>query len=164
MRRKACVLFAFSLLLSFPARADGLEGDVAFSSGDYAKALRIWRASAAAGDASAMLAVGMVYDTGHGMPQDFAAALSWYRQAAEAGNVHAMFNVAEMFDNGRGTPADRHEAIGWYGKAATRGYGRAAYNLGVIYRDGDVCLATLLPRSGISGSPRTTASRRRGPI
>jgi len=137
MRRKATVLFAFSLFLSFSARADGLDGDLAFARGDYAEALRIWRGSADAGQASAMLAVGTLYDTGHGVPQDFAAALSWYRQAAEGGNVHAMFNVAEMYDNGRGTLVDRDEAIKWYRKAATRGYGRAAYDLGVIYRDGD---------------------------
>ncbi len=137
MRRQACVSFAFLLLLSLQARADGLDGDVAFAGGDDGKAPGMSRNSTAAGRASAMLAVGTLYDTGHGVPQDFAAALSWYRRAAEAGNVRAMFNVAEMYDNGRGTPADRREAIRWYEKAAKRGYGRAAYDLGVIYRDGD---------------------------
>jgi TPR repeat protein len=137
MQRIASVLLAFSLLQSFPARADGPEGDVAFAKGDYAEAYRLWRAAADAGQPAAMVAVGTLYDTGHGVPQDFAAALSWYRRAAEAGNVRAMFNVAQMYDNGRGTKMDRGSAILWYRAAAEHGHGRAAYDLAVIYRDGD---------------------------
>jgi len=128
---------AFMSLHSRPACAEGMRGDEAFSTGDYATAYREWRDSADAGDASSMSAVGTLYDTGHGVPQDFAAALSWYRRAAEAGDVRAMFNVGAMYDNGRGTPVNRPEAIKWYRIAAERGNGRAAYDLATIYRDGD---------------------------
>jgi TPR repeat protein len=145
MRSIARAVLPLSILLSSPARADNLEGDLAFAQGDYATAFRAWHDAAASGQASAMLAVGTLYDTGHGVPQDFGAALSWYRRAAEAGDVRAMFNTGEMFDNGRGTPADRLAAVKWYGMAAKRGNGRAAYNLAVIYRDGD-------------GVPRDTAA------
>lgn len=137
MARIGALLFSFSFVLSFPVYASGFKGDVAFAKGDYAAAYQDWRASADRGDASAMLAVGTLYDTGHGVQQDFAAALSWYRRSADAGEVRAMFNVGGMYDNGRGTAVDRAEAIRWYGMAAARGSGRAAYNLGVIYRDGD---------------------------
>jgi len=117
--------------------ATGVQGDIAFSEGDYTTAFRAWSDAAAAGDASAMGAVGTLYDTGHGVPQDFAEALSWYRRAASAGSVRAMFNVGVMYDNGRGTPVNRREAIRWYERAAVHGNGRAAYDLGLIYRDGD---------------------------
>ena len=133
------------MLCSAPGLAEGLRGDEAFATGDYATAYREWREIADAGDASAMSAVGSLYDYGRGVPQDFAEALAWYRRAAEAGDVRAMFNTGAMYDNGRGTAGDRLEAIRWYGMAADKGNGRAAYNLGVIYRDGD-------------GVPRDTAA------
>jgi TPR repeat protein len=114
-----------------------VEADIAFAAGDYRTALRDWQQLAGENNASAMLGVGVLYDTGHGVPQDFATALSWYRRAAEAASAVGAFNVAVMYDAARGTPPDRSEAITWYKRAAAKGFGRAAYNLGVIYRDGD---------------------------
>lgn len=136
MRR---VIFATTFLIFGPALAcaDMLTGDAAFSVGDYATAYREWSQAVSNGDASAMAALGTLYDTGHGVPQDFARALEWYRQAAEAGNVRGMFNTGAMYDNGRGTLVDRAEALRWYARAAERGYGRAAFSAGLIYRDGD---------------------------
>lgn len=133
------VVFATTLLIFGPcvARADMLTGDAAFSAGDYATAYREWSQAVGNGDASAMAALGTLYDTGYGVPQDFSRALGWYRHAAEAGNVRGMFNTGTMYDNGRGTPVDRAEALRWYARAAERGHGRAAFNAGLIYRDGD---------------------------
>ena len=118
------------------ARAADPRGDLAFALGDYATARRDWQREAASGDASAMAAIGMLYDTGHGVAQDFSRALEWYRRAADAGNVSAMFNVATMLENGRGASANPHEAVRWYGRAAAHGDGRAAYDLATLYRDG----------------------------
>ncbi len=117
--------------------SDAVTGDRGFALGDYATAFREWSALADTGDVSAMLGVGVLYDTGHGAPQDFSKALAWYRKAAEQGSARAAFNVAAMYDNGRGTPVDRSEAVRWYRKAADQRFGRAAYDLGVILRDGD---------------------------
>jgi uncharacterized protein len=65
-----------------------------------------------------MLGIGVLYDTGHGVPQNFATALFWYRRAAEAGSATAAFNVGAMYDNGRGTATDHQEAIKWWRVAA----------------------------------------------
>jgi TPR repeat protein len=142
MTRLAVVLVALLslgvfLLRSTPTAADTVRGDVAFLNGDYATAYAEWRSLAEAGDPGAMLGIGTLYDTGHGVAQDFAEALTWYRRAAEAGSARAAFNVGAMYDNGRGTEKDTKEAIKWWRLAAAKGNGRAAYNLGVIYRDGD---------------------------
>ena len=134
---KSILLSLLALLASLPVRADDLGADMAYANGDYATAFREWSAAAAAGDASAMSAMGTLYDTGNGVPQNFATALAWYIRAAEAGSVRAMFNVGAMFDNGRGTPVDRREAVRWYTRAANQGHGRAAFALGLIYRSGD---------------------------
>lgn len=133
------IVVGVALLLSQAtlALADARRGDIAFEKGDYAGAHREWRESAEAGDISAMLGLGTLYNTGHGVQQDFVQALSWYRRAAEAGNAHAMFNVGAMFDNGRGTDVNRPEAVRWYVRSAARGNGRAAYAVATIYRDGD---------------------------
>ena len=128
------------MLLAFAASdasADEVAGDAAFVRGDYRTALAQWQRLAEAGEASAMLGIGTLYDTGHGVPQNFSAALDWYRRAADAGSASGAFNVGVMYDNGRGTPVDRAEAVRWFRIAADRGFGRAAYNLGLIYREGD---------------------------
>lgn len=137
MIRAAVVGVALLLSQATLALADFRRGESAFAKGDYFGAQREWRESAEAGDAFAMLGLGTLHDTGHGVPQDFVQALSWYRRAAEAGNVRAMFNVGAMFDNGRGTDVNRTEAVKWYARSAARGNGRAAYAAALIYRDGD---------------------------
>lgn len=103
------VLFTTAFLVVGPCLAcgDTLTADAAFSAGDYVAAYREWSQAAGNGDASAMAALGTLYDTGHGVPQDFTQALRWYLQAAKVGNVRGMFNTGAMYDNGRGTPADR---------------------------------------------------------
>ena len=128
------MLLAFA---AFDASADEMTGDAAFVRGDYETALREWRELAAQGEASAILGIGTLYDTGHGVPQNFPAALDYYRMAAEAGSVSGAFNAGVMYDIGRGTPVNRAEAVRWYRSAANDGFGRAAYNLGLIYREGD---------------------------
>lgn len=137
MKRMVAAGLAFLSFDTTAAFADTARGNEAFSRGYYFTANREWRASANAGDPAAMLGLGTLYDTGHGLLQDFAEALSWYRRAAEAGNAAAMFNVGAMYDNGRGTKVDRAEAIRWYAMAAKKGNGRAAYAAATMYRDGD---------------------------
>ncbi len=125
------------LFLVSPALATDDAGDEAFAVGDYATAYRTWLEAAERGDSNAIEAIGMMYDTGHAVPQDFGTAFKWYLRAAKAGSIRAMFDVGVLYDNGRGVPRNRSIAINWYKLAAEKGYGRAAYDLGVIYRDGD---------------------------
>jgi TPR repeat protein len=137
MRKAVIVLSSMIFFGTAAAATNTTRGDLAFAGGDYAAALEDWQLLANANNASAMLGIGVLYDTGHGVTQNFATALSWYRRAAEAGSAGGAFNVAVMYDSGRGTPIDRAQAVTWYKRAAAKGYGRAAYNLGLIYRDGD---------------------------
>ncbi len=136
---RQAIAIGIALLFCHPTLsfADAKQGSEAFARGDYLAADREWREAADKGDVSAMLGLGVLYDTGHGERQDFAKALSWYRRAAEAGNARAMFNVGAMYDNGRGTAVNRSEAVRWYAMSAARGEGRAAYAVATIYRDGD---------------------------
>jgi TPR repeat protein len=57
-------------------------GEAAYESGDYATALRIFRASADKGEARAQSNLGVMYHNGHGVPKDFVRAYMWFSLAA----------------------------------------------------------------------------------
>jgi hypothetical protein len=50
--------------------------------GDYATALRLYEPLADQGDASAQYSLGVLYDTGQGVPLDYVEAHKWYDLAA----------------------------------------------------------------------------------
>ena len=120
-----------------PAPTDAGEAQQAYAAGRYDVARRLWTARAEAGDPTAQLNLGTLYDLGQGIPRDPAVAYSWYRRAAIAGEPAAEFNVAAMRDSGDGVPRNVAEAALWYGRAAAHGNRRAQYNLGQLYAAGD---------------------------
>lgn len=121
---------------SGPARADTAAGLADFRNGRFSEAVGQWRSSAEQGDAAAALYLGVLYDTGFGVPQSAPQALAWYQRGGERGNVTAMFNAAVMHDAGRGTAANPAAAVTWYEQASRAGSGRADYDLGLIYEHG----------------------------
>jgi TPR repeat protein len=79
---------AVLLVLSFaePAAAGPLEdADAALKRRDYATALRFIRPLAEQGDASAQYNLGVMYDTGLGVPQDKVRAYMWFTLSAAQG-------------------------------------------------------------------------------
>jgi hypothetical protein len=71
-------------LLASAGAADFRSGLVAYQRGDYATALREWRPVAEAGDATAQLYLGLMYEAGHGVPVDLLEARRWFERAAAA--------------------------------------------------------------------------------
>lgn len=136
--QRKTILAGMMLLLTAagPARADTAAGLADFRGGQFSEAVSEWRAAAEGGDAAAALYLGVLYDTGFGVPQSAADALSWYERGGNNGNVTAMFNAAVMHDAGRGVAADPAAAVPWYQRASRAGSGRADYNLGLIYEYG----------------------------
>ena len=108
MIRRFIYYVAVSLLLQFAhvgsAEAGFDEGAAAYKSGDYAAALREWRALAEQGHAPAQLELGGLYFMGKGVPQDYAEAVKWYRKAAEQGNILAQDMLGLMYKKGKGVP------------------------------------------------------------
>ena len=72
------------------------------------------RTRAEQGDAAAQANLGVMYETGRGVPQDAAEAVRWYRLAAEQGNASAQFNLGGMYASGRGVPHDDAETGSFY--------------------------------------------------
>ena len=58
------------------------NGVKAYKSGDYATALKEWKALAEQGIAGAQYNLGLMYKNGQGVVQDYKAAVKWFRKAA----------------------------------------------------------------------------------
>ncbi len=105
----------------------------AYIRGDYSTAYRLFSELAEQGDPTAQYNLGVIYNTGRGVPQDRKEALKWYRKAAEQGHPGAQNLLGYMYDNGQGVLQIYKEAVKWYRKAAEQGnpYGQA--NLAFSY-------------------------------
>ncbi len=99
-------------------------------------AFQLFRPLADQGVAEAQFNLGLMYDGGHGLPQNQAEAVRWYRKAADQGSAHAQYNLGVKYDHGEGVPQDDAEAVRWYRQAADQGFANAQYNLGAMYEDG----------------------------
>lgn len=92
--------------------------------GDYqttaepAKAARYLLKAANDGDLEAMNALGLMYQSGNGVPRDLPTSETFLRKAAEAGHVKARANLGEFLDPNSATRERRIEAIAWLSLAA----------------------------------------------
>lgn len=119
------------------AIADFSKGVAAYKRNDYVSALKEFQPLAEQGNAKAQYNLGLMYDSGEGVPQSSAKALSWYRKAAAQGHPDAQFNLAVAYKNGDGVPKDMASAVEWYRKAAEQGDALAQLSLGMAYELGD---------------------------
>jgi TPR repeat protein len=92
----------------------------AYKTGDYQKALRLWKPMAEQGDAYAQYFLGRMYAKGTGVSEDDAKAVYWYRKAAEQGDAYAQNELAGMYRDGEGVPQNDVHAYAWYGIAAAQ--------------------------------------------
>ncbi|MCZ6589376.1 MAG: tetratricopeptide repeat protein [Alphaproteobacteria bacterium] len=96
----------------------------------------LYRLAAEQGYAPAQYQLGLMYDTGHGLPQDYTKAVRWYRLAADQGHSDAQFNVGAMYYNGFGVPQDYGEALKWFRRGAEQRDAQAQSLLGAMYGAG----------------------------
>ncbi len=133
-------LLPLALLIATPALSDPTDdynaGVAAFEAGDYTAALGHWLPLAQSGDIDAQRNVGLLYQTGRGVPLDLGVAFYWFRLSAEAGNASSANSVAMMYLTGEGLPSDYVAAAAWLSRAASAGYGPAQFNLGLLYERG----------------------------
>src|SRR5262249_43795187 len=133
--KQAFVNSAVAVGLASPA--DGAaEAETAFQKAEYAKALRIARPLADAGDARAEAVLGSAYYRGRGVPQNDSEAAKWFRLAADQGNATARFTLGVMYGEGRGVPQGYAEAGRWDRLAAEHGGARAWDTRGRAYARG----------------------------
>ena len=80
------------------------------NSSDAANFLEI-KKSAEQGNAKAQYLLGVLYDTGDGVPQNNGKAFEWFAKSAEQGNAEAQFFLAGMYHKGDRIPQDYTKAI-----------------------------------------------------
>ncbi len=80
---------AHFLGVTLPEGTDFEVGVEAWGRGDYDRAVQEFRPLAEQGHAPAQFNLGVMYDKGHGTPQDYQEAVRWYQLAAEQGIASA---------------------------------------------------------------------------
>jgi hypothetical protein len=88
------------------------------------------------GNANAQFALGDMYATGNGVPENEVKAAEWYHKAAEQGHADAQYNLGIMYVRGQGVTKNDANAVEWFSKAAEQGIALAQYGLGLMYAAG----------------------------
>jgi TPR repeat protein len=87
---------------------------------DFVGAARDLAPIAARGNARAQAMLGLLYETGQGVPQAYDVAAYWYCRAAEQGDFTAQYLLGLAYDKGHGVPQDDIAAYKWLDLAAAR--------------------------------------------
>lgn len=112
------------------------RGLVAYRTGDFGRALRVWDDAAATGDRRALYMLGYMSEFGQGQEWSNRRAAEFYRQAAERGSVQAQVALASLYERGLGVPMSERTAVRWYGIAAQNGHAGAQYQLALALLQG----------------------------
>ena len=113
------------------------DGIVAYTTGDYATAMKIFRSWADQGNQDALTALGVMYVKGQGVEQDYTLALALFNRAVIAGSADAEAELGNMYRNGYGIPQDYDEAIARYCDSIQKGSVRGENYLGEAYASGE---------------------------
>ncbi|QDY70935.1 caspase family protein [Qingshengfaniella alkalisoli] len=104
--------------------------------GQRGEALTFYEQAASQGDLRAMVSLGLIKETGDGVPKDVPAAISLYERAAQGGSPDGAINLAVALFQGSGINQDIPRAIDLLKQASDAGSAIATYNLGVLTQDG----------------------------
>jgi len=115
---------------------------------EFALARQLFLNLADKGMAEAQINLGMMFESGQGVPQDFKEALRWYRLAADQGLIKAQDKLNSLlkksakaqvnlglgmrFESGEGVPQDFEEATRRYRLAADLGLIKAQEKLNLL--------------------------------
>jgi TPR repeat protein len=107
---------------------------------DDVEAVRLLKAAAEAGDATAHTALGRLhaaYDDRWGLPRSYKLAARYYHFAADQGDDWAQFSLAKLYEEG-GFELDKdpREAVRYYGLACDQRHGEASARLGRMFEFG----------------------------
>ena len=79
-----------------------------------------YRKAADAGSAKARYNLGVLYNTGQGVPKDTRVSAEWYSKAAYQNHAGAQYNLAYLYETGDGVPKNISEARKWYTEVAEK--------------------------------------------
>ncbi|MAR79416.1 MAG: hypothetical protein CMM18_04215 [Rhodospirillaceae bacterium] len=112
------------------------EGTQARVTGDYMKALKIFKPLAVKGNSEAQYQLGEMLRKGQGLPQNHKYALSYFVKSAKQKNVNAEYRLGSMYNEGWGVKYDQTKAVHWWKRAALHGHTDAQMKLSIAYFKG----------------------------
>ncbi|MFP5234869.1 MAG: tetratricopeptide repeat protein [Acidobacteriota bacterium] len=114
-------------------KADALlnKGHQQLEKGNFAAAVRLWRAAAALGEYVAMHQLGYFYDVGVGACQDRGQAMQWYLRAFRRGCVQSAVNIGTIYRD----EEDYERAFQWFNRAVALGEVSANFEIARVYMD-----------------------------
>ena len=108
------------------------------AAGRRSEALTYYREAAANGNLRAQVSLGLILETGDGVPRDPKAGIALYEAAAAAGSADGAINLAVALMQGSGIAKDPKRAVALLKQASEAGSAIATYNLGVLAQDGTI--------------------------
>ncbi len=130
------LLVVLVAVIGAPAAADWAEVRRAFDNGDAVALIAALRPLAESGDADAQLNMGILHDTGQGVPQDYQEAARWYAAASDQSHPTAQYNLGLLYFEGKGVERDRAKALDLYRRAARNGDADAFSSIGYMFLHG----------------------------
>jgi TPR repeat protein len=113
------------------AKSRCAEGNILIELGrEQARAVKLCREGAEAGDADAQTDTGNFYLQGRFVPRDVSEARAWYEKAAAQGQRNAAFTLGQIYWNGDGVGRDTAKAAQLWRIAYDKGRDDAAFHLG----------------------------------
>jgi TPR repeat protein len=100
------------------------------------EAIALYRKAADAGDARAMVSLGLILESGDGAAKDIAAANALYEKAATRGSPDGAINLAVALMSGKGVEKNVARAVALLQTASQGGSAIATYDLGVLAQQG----------------------------
>ena len=128
IRLLAVALLALGGLSCAPAGAakdSYTEGLTAYRAAQYTKAYRLLLPLARKNDARAMYLVGVMYESGHSVPQDDTTAAGWFAASAKRGYASGQYSLARLTIEGRGVAKSREKGTALLAAAAAQGHKEA---------------------------------------
>ena len=108
----------------------------AYKLGDFQTAFDLWHPLAEAGNPSAQVYIGLMYNQGHSVNQDDSEAAKWYTLASDQGYAPAKWRLAVLYHHGSGLPQNYQKSAELYDYVARKGDFYAQKMLGVIFSQG----------------------------
>ena len=129
---------ALILLLPFArwAYGDVPAAQNAYHAGQYRMAMELAQPLAESGHAEAQYLVGVMLETGKGVPRDVYRAVTWYRRAAEQDHLEATKRLALINFSGEFMWTSKVRAVLWFRSAAQLGDVPSQGFMGRIYENG----------------------------
>ena len=100
------------------------------AAGAYDEAIQLYRKAADAGDARAMVSLGLLMEDGDHLPKDVKGAYALYEKAAERGNADGAINLGVALRRAKSSKRTRLARSRLFKQAAEAGSARATYRSG----------------------------------